>query len=146
MHDTRFTGTKVPDDLIEEFIRSRFRVLTRPALLFYVDQFSAELDELHHRFHVPESVYLSACNPYSRILEPVENASRQQRLADDIRERDLSFLQGIATPPDDRGPDEPGFLVLGMTLATGKAMGVRHEQNAIVHCSSGAAPRLVLLR
>jgi hypothetical protein len=49
------------------------------------------------------------------------------------------------TLPTGRWPDEHGYLVLGRTMRTVKALGVTFGQNAGLWMGKDAVPKLVLL-
>jgi len=63
-----------------------------------------------------------------------------------LRLRSLPFIERVGQHPSNRWAPEPSFLVLGLSLEAAKALGSRHEQNAIVWCGIDATPQLVLLR
>ncbi len=68
------------------------------------------------------------------------------RFGEELRLRSLLFIEGVGQHPSNRWPPEPSFLVLDLSLEAAKALGSRHEQNAIVWCGADATPLLVLLR
>jgi len=46
----------------------------------------------------------------------------------------------------DSKPEEASFPVLGLSLKASRALGRKHEQNALVWCTKDAVPQLLLLR
>jgi len=101
---------------------------------------------MHKDRRVDSCTFITACNPGSRRLPDVDNAVRQDALAGELRLRSLPFIEGVGQHPSNRWRPEPSFLVLGLSLEAAKALGSRHEQNAIVWCGIDATPQLVLLR
>jgi len=106
----------------------------------------APLAQLYRQHHADCCAFVSACNPYSRIVSDKENTERQRELALELTHLGLTFFAGIGRHPDGGWPAEHSFLVLELPLATAKALGEKHEQNAIVWCGPDAVPELVLLR
>lgn len=105
-----------------------------------------QLAQLHARHRTDCSVFVTACNPRSRIVEDRENARRQAELAAELGGRGLTFFGGVGRHPTGGWPAEHSYLVLGLPLAEAKELGERYAQNAIVWCGADAVPQLVLLR
>ncbi len=104
--------------------------------------------EAARRAHTPfrKPLYITACNPYGKILTDADNVQRQAVFAQELRQRSLIFLTGIGAHPNENWPGEPSYLILGLSLEAAREMGVTHEQNAIVWCGANAVPDLILLR
>jgi hypothetical protein len=106
----------------------------------------APLAQLYRQHHADCCAFVTACNPYSRIVDDRKNARRQTKLADELAHLGLTFFGGVGRHPEGGWPAEPGFLALEISRATAKALGERYEQNAIVWCGPDAIPELVLIR
>ena len=57
----------------------------------------------------------------------------------------MKYLPGVAVDPFGEWPDEPSFLVMGLSLESAKALAARYQQNAILWCGSTGIPELILL-
>ena len=110
-----------------------------------IDVASPALLALHRRRGVDCSCFITACNPFSRLLDSHSNQLRQDDLAAELRHRSLAYLSGEGRHPSNGWPAEPSFLVLGLALEAAKSLGRRHEQNAIVWSGPDAVPQLVML-
>ena len=131
---------------VQAFLETEYRVFAEPGFTLRVGQASAELLAAH-KFHKTDcSAFLTACNPYSQVLEPASNAQRQVGLAKVLKERSLAFALGIGQHPGNGWPGEDSFLVYGLTLEAAKALGTRLEQNAFIWSGEDAVPQLILLR
>lgn len=136
----------LPDKLVLAYRKTEYRVHGAPGFVLRIDVPSPELLTLHRRHQVAFSAFLTACNPYSRLVDAAENAARQQALADALRARGFACLPGIGQHPSGDWPGEDSLLALGPTLDEARAFGAQFEQNAIVWAGDDAVPRLILLR
>ncbi|HEX5364093.1 MAG TPA: DUF3293 domain-containing protein [Gallionella sp.] len=90
--------------------------------------------------------FVTASNPYSRLVDDQENADRQAGLARELERRGLTFFHGTGRHPSGSWPAESSYLVLGLSLADAKMLGEAYQQNAILWCGPDAVPELILLR
>ena len=111
-----------------------------------IDQPSIALKSLYAATRHTQSAFITACNPLGQVLSDEANDARQVQLREELTRRSLKFIPGIGQHPTNRWPGEPSFLVLGIALEASKALGLRHQQNAIVWAGPDATPRLILLR
>lgn len=111
-----------------------------------IDQPSTALKSLYAATRHTQCAFITACNPLSQVLSDEANDVRQARLREELTQRSLKFMPGIGQHPTNGWPGEPSFLVLGIALQASKALGLRHQQNAIVWAGPDATPRLILLR
>ncbi len=147
--DRSATSTLAPA-LLQAFRETHYRVNTDPAdlepLVLRVGAMSTPLANLHKKYGVDCSAYITACNPWSVSLPDAENASRQENLLRVLRSRSLRWLEGIGQHPDNQWPGEPSVLILGLSLAAAKVLAQDFAQNAFVWSGADARPQLVLLR
>lgn len=111
-----------------------------------IDQPSTALKSLYAATRHSECAFITACNPLSQVLSDEANDARQARPREELTQRSLKFIPGVGQHPTNGWPGEPSFLVLGIALEASKALGLRHQQNAIVWAGPDATPRLILLR
>ena len=100
----------------------------------------------HRRRRVDCSAYMTACNPFSQLLDEQANAERHAALGRELGQRSLSSIDGIGQHPSNRWPGESSYLIFGLTLEAAKTLGMRLEQNAIIWTGADAVPQLILLR
>ncbi len=101
---------------------------------------------LYKAQRIDACAFITACNPFSQLLEAAVNAERQEALQRELRQRSLKFIDGIGQHPSNLWLGEASLLVLGLSLEASKVLGARYEQNAIIWCGPDAIPQLVLLR
>ena len=129
---------------IQAYRETEYRVFEEPPFSLRVDRFSAPLQRAQQFRNVRCSAFVTAWNPFSRILNPAANAARQQRLAEELAQARRTFVPGIGLHPTGTWPGEESFLVYGLDLAAARTMGIRMEQNAILWSGDDAIPRLIL--
>ncbi|MDH4376595.1 MAG: DUF3293 domain-containing protein [Ramlibacter sp.] len=111
-----------------------------------IGEFSPDLLVAQERHKSECSAFITACNPYSQVLDGPGNSLRQAELVQELAFRGIAFLEGIGQHPSNAWASEESFLVFGISLEAAKALGRRFEQNAIVWSAADAVPQLILLR
>ena len=74
----------------------------------------------HRRRRVDCSAYMTACNPFSQLLDEQANAERHAALGRELGQRSLSSIDGIGQHPSNRWPGESSYLIFGLTLEAAK--------------------------
>lgn len=136
---------EVSAELIEAYRQTHFRVLTEPATTLQIGQKNQQLIELMRVNRVTSSAFITACNPFSQALSDEENAQRMKSLLQELRNRSLTFLEGVGQHPSNQWPGESSYLVLGLSLEAAKTLGRNFEQHAIVWAGQDGIPQLVML-
>ena len=131
---------------IQAYLETEYRIDGDTPVLLKVGAVCPELAALHRSNKTDCSAFITACNPFSRVLDQASNVSRQLALSKELRRRSLAFMEGVGQHPSNQWPGEPSFLIFGLTLEEAKKLGASLEQNAIIWCDSDAMPRLILLR
>ncbi len=141
-----FSDTAIDRDTVQAYLETEYRVSAPTAITLRIGQANAELAHLHRRHGVSASAFITAWNPFSRATSDEVNRERERALARELQHLGLTCFDGLGQHPSNQWPGEPSFLILGTALEDARALGIRHEQNAIVWCGSDAVPQLVLLR
>ena len=136
----------VGEEVLRAYRETAYRVRADPPFVLTVDARSPELAAEHARQGVAASAFVTACNPFGRLLGARENARRHAALGRALLARGAPCVEGVGAHPDGRWPGEPSYLVFGTTAAAARALGARLEQNALLWSGPDAVPRLVLLR
>jgi hypothetical protein len=131
---------------VQAFRETEYRVHGDEPFTLRVGETCSALAAAHKRHRVECSAYITACNPFSQILDDEANAERHAALGREISQRSLASIEGIGQHPSNQWPGEASHLIFGLTLEAAKALGTRLEQNAIVWAGSDAIPQLILLR
>ncbi len=131
---------------VQAFRETEYRVHGDEPFTLKVGETCSALAAAHKRYRVECSAYITACNPFSQILDDAANAERHAALGREISQRSLASIEGIGQHPSNQWPGEASHLIFGLTLEAAKALGTRLEQNAIVWAGGDAVPQLILLR
>lgn len=131
---------------VQAFRETEYRVHGDEPFTLKVGETCLALAAAHKRYRVECSAYITACNPFSQILDDEANAERHAALGREISQRSLASIEGIGQHPSNQWPGEASHLIFGLTLEAAKALGTRLEQNAIVWAGGDAVPQLILLR
>lgn len=140
----------ISPSLTQAYLAADYRVDAELPFTLKVGVFSESLALLLQRHQCDCAAYLTACNPLGRDVGDIENAARQAELGRELKGRSLRFIDGVGLDSQSedahKWPGEASFLVLGLSLEASRALGRKHEQNALVWCAKDAVPQLVLLR
>ncbi len=142
-----FSTSVIDPKTIQAYLETDYHVHGDAPMTLNVGVASPALADLHKASGVTTSAFITACNPFSQAFDDATNTQRQAALARELKSRGLTFIEGIGQHTTNKEwPGEPSFLVLNLSLEAAKALGVRHEQNAIIWCGADAVPQLILLR
>lgn len=131
---------------VQAFRETEYRVHGDEPFTLRVGETCSALAAAHKRHGVECSAYVTACNPFSQILDDEANAERHAALGREINQRSLARIEGIGQHPSNQWPGEASHLIFGLTLTAAKVLGTRLKQNAIVWAGGDGVPQLILLR
>ena len=131
---------------VQAYQETEYRAHGDEPFTLIVGETCPPLAAAHKRHRVDCSAYITACNPFSKIVDDKVNAERHAALGRDLDQRSLTSIKGIGQHPSNRWPGEASYLIFGLTLEAAKTLGTRLEQNAIVWAGADAVPQLILLQ
>lgn len=126
--------------LLQQYLKTNYEV-SSPDFLLRVGQECTDFhdfysDDIGHGF-----LFITAWNPASQPTSDEENASRQQRLLEEVSQ--YRVVNGVGKSQD--GPwAEDSLGVFNVGLQDAKDIGDRYGQNAVVWIGPSAEPALVL--
>lgn len=141
-----FSDSVIDRATIQAYLETNYHVGGNTPITLKISVAHPTLTALHKVHGVECSAFITACNPFSQSLGQPANDERQAELARELKQRSLNSIEGIGQHPANEWPGEASFLVLGLSREAARALGARHQQNAIVWCGLDAVPELVLLR
>jgi len=103
---------------------------------------NSAFDAFLHRRNISCWGLLTACNP-GAVRDDVENARRQQRLRERLRELAWSFVPACNLADDGAWPPEPGFLLLQVRAEALRDLAAEFSQRACICGNIDDVPRLV---
>lgn len=130
------------NDLIKAYNKTEFRVYS-PPLIIKIGIANEELRELLVSANATKWAYITAFNPFSKILTEVENLKRHEELKEKIG--NYSFYEGEGVGEDKTWEPEISLLVVDIPLNYAIEIGKLYEQNAIVFGEINGVPELKML-
>jgi hypothetical protein len=130
------------DNLIQAYKNTKYKVFN-PNLIIEIGVMNYDLNDLMGKNNVTEWAYITAFNPYSKVLTEIENNDRHLQL----QEVTKSFLtyKGHGVGTDSSWDPELSLLVIGISKAEAILIGKKFEQNAIVYGIIDSTPELLIL-
>jgi hypothetical protein len=129
-------------DLINAYNTTEYKVYY-PAIVIKIGIGNQVLNDLLISFNVSTWAYITAFNPFSKILTNAENLKRHEELK--VKIRDYKFYEGEGVGEDKAWEPEISLLVLGISLIDAIEIGKFYEQNAIVVGEISGVPELKML-
>jgi len=108
-----------------------------------IDQVSAQVDELLEKHNAIEWAFITAENPFSKLLTTEENASKHQQLLEEVK--DYLHFEGEGIGEDPNQKPEKSLLIIGISAADAISIGKHFEQNAIVLGKKNETAQLQML-
>ena len=124
---------------------AEYVVFFEPELVFRVGEPSPALDEVLDSLEAQTAAFVTAANPHGERRPGEENRAAHAELLKSSFLADYETFEGEGRDPFRRWPAEPSLLIVGIAPREARALGVAHDQNAIVFIEKGRAPELVVL-
>ena len=112
---------------------------------FRIGKSSPQLEDLLKRHGAASWAYITAYNPRSIPLTPVENERRNAELLQVVQSMGYRPLSGHGVGDDGMWPPEKSLLILGIDRHTASESGRRYGQNAMVVGGDGKPPELLVI-
>lgn len=136
----------LPEELIGKYLATQYQVwIDTSAVTLQIGCQSAPLVALLRATDNRSAVYVTACNPASKLASPEENQSAMVRLYEKLTRYSNHIYRGAGIDPAGEWPAEESLLSLGIDLPLARRIGSEFGQNAIIWIDSAAIPHLVLL-
>jgi hypothetical protein len=104
------------------------------------------VDQLLVRMRATAAGFVTAWNPFGRLLTEGANRARQAALEADARTRGLRYMQGEGRGTTGNWPPEKSAMIFNLSRQEAVLLGRRWGQNAIVYVRLNRAPELIMLR
>ena len=140
------TPTNSDAATVKAYLETEYCVIGKTPFVMRIGIASEPLALLYKQHRTNCAAFITACNPFSKIIGNTANIARQEQLKQELAQRSLTFLDGIGKHPSNGWPEEPSYLVMALSLEAAKKIGNKFEQNAIVWCDADAIPELILLK
>ena len=141
-----FSASIIDPAICQSYLETQYHVHGDAPLTLQVGVANASLAAHYKALRAGSCAYITACNPFGQSLEACVNADLHTAFAGELRQCSLRFVEGIGQHPSNRWPGEASYLIWNLSLEAAKALGIRHQQNAIIWCGLDTVPQLILLR
>ncbi len=130
--------------LIKAYHRTTYVASTpRGRVRVRIDENHPEVDALLGDIEAEQWAYITAWNPGSELLSPLENHARQKALEDKLKQAGHTLFRGSGVPDgEDRDPEE-SVMVVGISRHEAVRRASEFGQNAIVYGRLGQVAELV---
>jgi hypothetical protein len=130
------------NNLLQAYKSTKYK-LFKPNLIIQIGVLNNELNDLLGKNNATEWAYITAYNPFSRVLTDIENQSRHLELKELTRSYLTYEGHGVRTDPS--WEPELSLLIIGISKEEAILIGKKFEQNAIVYGTINIVPELLIL-
>lgn len=130
------------NDLIEAYKNTKYKVF-EPSIIIEIGVLNQDVNDLLTQHKSMEWAFITAHNPYSRVLTNDENKVRH----DELKEltKDYITFEGHGIGEDPAWEPELSLFIIGITRDEASKIGKKFEQNAIVYGVINSNPELIIL-
>jgi hypothetical protein len=130
------------NDLIEAYKNSKYKVF-EPDIIIEIGVLNQDVDGLLIEYKSVEWAFITAYNPYSRVLTNDENRLRHE----DLKELTKAYItfEGHGVGEDPAWEPELSLFIIGISKEDASLIGTKFEQNAIVYGKTNSEPELIIL-
>jgi hypothetical protein len=130
------------NSIIEAYKNTKY-IVFEPDITIEIGILNQDVDELLFKHNSNEWAFVTAYNPYSRVLSNDENRVRH----DELKEltKDYIAFEGHGVGEDPTWEPERSLFIIGISKDEASEIGKKFEQNAIVYGKIDFAPELLIL-
>lgn len=132
------------DQLIQAYRATSYRVHATEPFALRIGKTCAACDALLDTHGVTTAAYLTAWNPYSKVVSDAANADAQTKLTAELTDVSVSVLSGEGVGDTGDWPPEPSLFALGISREAATSLAQKYHQNAFVWIERGNTAELVL--
>ncbi len=130
------------NDLIEAYKNTKYKVFETD-IIIEIGVLNQDIDDLLIEYKSVEWAFITAYNPYSRVLTNDENRLRHE----DLKELTKAYItfEGHGAGEDPAWEPELSLFIIGISKEEASLIGTKFEQNAIVCGVISKPPELLIL-
>ena len=138
--------SKLEADLIAAYKSTLFQTHVGDELVtLRVGEECLALQEVFEQHNVNSACYITAYNPYGRLLTKQENEDRNARMRTKLASL-YPIFDGVGVDPNSEWEGEASFLALGASKDVSLALGEAWEQNAVVFVDETVTVSLLFMK
>ncbi|KXV14511.1 nitrile hydratase accessory protein [Caballeronia megalochromosomata] len=134
----------LPTSTLDAYHAAIYHIDGQPGIDLKIGVANASAASLLAQHDVASAVFVTAFNPFGKVLAPEENALRQRKLIGRVGQMGLRALPGEGIDPMNIWQAESSLFVLGATRDTADTMMTEFGQNAVVYVDRAGLPQLLL--
>lgn len=138
--------TGIHPKLIRAYREAKYVAEAKEPITLQIDQANNSLGAILKERNVSTAAFITAHNPYSRIVDEADNNKAQSNLIKDSEALGYSFLNGYGQDVEGKWPKESSILVFGIKETEAENLADKYEQNAFVWINSKDAYSSLRLR
>ncbi len=128
--------------LIESYKNTKYKIF-EPDIIIEIGKSNQDLDNLLLIHNSNEWAFITAYNPYSRVLTNDENRMRHEELKELTKA--YTTFEGHGAGEDPAWEPELSLFIIGISKEDASLIGTKFEQNAIVYGKTNSEPELLIL-
>ena len=129
-------------NIIDAYKNTKYKVF-EPTITIEIGKFNKDLNNLILNHNSNEWAFITAYNPYSKVLTNDENKIRHYELKE-LTENYVTF-EGHGVGEDPTWEPELSLFIIGISKDDASEIGKKFEQNAIVYGVVNNPPELLIL-
>ena len=138
--------SKLEPDLILAYKNTLFQAnVGDEVITLRVGQKCPALQAVFEQHDVMTACYITAYNPFGRLLSMRQNQARNAKLKSDLAAK-YPIFEGVGVDPEGEWEGEPSFLVFGVNLTEAEELAELYQQNAVIFVDTNFVPTLVFTR
>lgn len=138
--------SKLDPGLIDAYRSTLFQTFINDMIVtLKIDHRCEPLRNLFRRHAANSACFITAHNPFGRLLSLKENQIRNDKLKSDLSAK-YPIFDGIGVDPEGKWEGEASFLALGVNLTKAEELAELYQQNAVVFIDTNLVPTLVFTR
>ena len=138
--------SKLEPDLIAAYKSTLFQAYVGDDVItLIVGQKCPQLQKVFEQHDVTTACYITAYNPFGRMLTKQENEDRNARLKTELTSI-YPIYEGVGVDPNGEWKGEASFLALGASKDVSLALAEAWEQNAVVYVDYSLKASLIFTR
>jgi hypothetical protein len=130
------------NSIIEAYKNTKY-IVFEPTLIIEIGKLNQEIDDIIINHNSNEWAFITAYNPYSRVLTEEENKVLHNKLKE-LTEKYVTF-EGHGVGQDPTWKPELSLFIIGISKGDASKIGKEFEQNAIVYGEVNNPPELLIL-
>ena len=140
------SNSKLDPELIDAYKSTLFQIFLDDTIVtLKIGDTCEPLRNLFQQYLVESACYITAHNPFGRLLSKTENQTRNKELRSELGAQ-YQIYEGVGIDPAGEWEGEQSIFALGVSLSEATDLAERYEQNAVVFVNEALLASLIFIR